>query len=189
VYGLRTVVPVLLLAAVVAGAVAMWSDTLKINAAIETGEVKVKFSDWYCSDQGPDEQLPGFSNSEGKDVASCSVDVEEKDIYSNPIKLKVEIKNTYPGYTANVSILVDNIGTIPVKLFSIFICYERLPVLVSLILPEDTQIDPGMNKTFILRELSRSLGISGGGHPQAAGARVRKDLLKTFLEELSKSLD
>jgi len=87
VYGLRTLVPVLLLAAVVAGAVAMWSDTLKINATIETGEVKVKFSDWYCSDQGPDEQLPGFSDSEGKDVASCSVD-----IYGNPIKLKVEIK-------------------------------------------------------------------------------------------------
>ena len=144
-YGLRTLVPVLLLAAVVAGAVAMWSDTLKINATIETGEVKVKFSDWYCPDQGPDERLPGFSNSEGKDVASCSVDV-----YGNPIKLKVEIKNAYPGYTANVSILVGNIGTIPVKLFSIFICYERLPVLVSLILPEDTQIDPGMNKTFIL---------------------------------------
>ena len=49
--------------------------------------------------------------------------------------------------------------------------------------------EPDVDLNKILRELSRSLGISGGGHPQAAGARVRKDLLKTFLEELSKRLN
>lgn len=49
--------------------------------------------------------------------------------------------------------------------------------------------EPGIDLNKVLRELSRSLGISGGGHPQAAGARVRKDLLKTFFEELNKRLE
>jgi len=63
VYGARTPVPVLVLMAVVAGAVALWSGKPKMNATIEAGEVKVKFLDWYRSDQGPGERLPGFSNS------------------------------------------------------------------------------------------------------------------------------
>ena len=49
--------------------------------------------------------------------------------------------------------------------------------------------EPGVDLNRILRELSRALGISGGGHPQAAGARVRKELLETFLEELDRRLD
>jgi single-stranded-DNA-specific exonuclease len=49
--------------------------------------------------------------------------------------------------------------------------------------------EPGVDLNRILRELSRVLGISGGGHPQAAGARVRKELLETFLGELDRRLD
>jgi len=49
--------------------------------------------------------------------------------------------------------------------------------------------EPGVDLNRILRELSRVLGISGGGHPQAAGARVRRELLETFLEELDRRLD
>lgn|GEM_PF-5336113 len=63
VYGARTLVPVLVLVAVVAGAVALRSDKPKMSATMEAGEVKVKFLDWYRSDQGPGERLPGFSNS------------------------------------------------------------------------------------------------------------------------------
>jgi len=147
----KTVIPVIVALALIASAFAMWSESLGINVTINTGEVKVKFSDWSCSDTGADQQLPGFDNSEGKDVASCSVEPEIYDDDGNPVKLSVVIDNAYPGYTANVSILVDNIGTVPVKLYSINTCYERLPVLVSLLYPEDTQIDPDMNKTFILK--------------------------------------
>lgn len=43
-----------------------------------------------------------------------------------------------------------------------------------------------MNK--ILRKISKKLGISGGGHPSAAGARVRRDEFSVFLEELGAEL-
>jgi RecJ-like exonuclease len=49
--------------------------------------------------------------------------------------------------------------------------------------------EPGVDLNRVLREISRVLGISGGGHPQAAGARVRRELLETFLEELDRRLN
>jgi len=69
----KTIIPIIMVLAIIAGAVAMWYDTLKINATIETGEVKVKFSDWMCSDTGSDPQAEGFHNTEGKDVATCDI--------------------------------------------------------------------------------------------------------------------
>jgi len=44
----------------------------------------------------------------------------------------------------------------------------------------------GVDLNRILRELSRTIGINGGGHPTAAGARVSKSKFMTFIEELSK---
>jgi len=151
VYGLRTLIPVLLLVTVVAGALAMWSDTLKINATIETGEVKVKFSEWYCNDVGADPQYDGFHNVEGKDVASCCVEVEVEDEEGNPIKLLVTLDNTYPGYYVVITFTVDNIGTIPVKLLSYeFSGVNEEALYVWLLVPEDTQIDPGDYGTYEL---------------------------------------
>ena len=40
----------------------------------------------------------------------------------------------------------------------------------------------------ILRKLSKELGIHGGGHPVAAGARMPKSIFQRFLEELSKEV-
>jgi len=40
----------------------------------------------------------------------------------------------------------------------------------------------------ILRRLSKKLGVHGGGHPTAAGARVPKDVFPKFLEELNEEL-
>ncbi len=46
----------------------------------------------------------------------------------------------------------------------------------------------GIDLNAILRKLSKALGINGGGHPQAAGARVDKERFAEFLEELNKEL-
>jgi len=43
----------------------------------------------------------------------------------------------------------------------------------------------GVDLNKLLRELSKRLDIHGGGHPHAAGARVRRDLFKKFLDELN----
>jgi len=142
VYGLRTVVPVLLLVAVVAGAVAMWSDTLKINATIETGEVKVKFSTFECVEE---------PEAEGKDVGSCTVVGEIFDGEEMPVKLKVTVSNAYPSYHVIVYFTVDNVRSIPVKLFSYeFVGVDAEALDVWLVIPEDTQIDPGYSSPYEL---------------------------------------
>ena len=147
----KTIIPIIMVLAIIAGAIAMWSDTLKINATIETGEVKVKFSEWYCSDEGADPQAEGFNNEEGKDVASCDVDVELVDEEGNPIKLMVTLSNAYPGYHVVITFTVDNIGTIPVKLYNYSIKDVNESALnVWLEVPEDTQIDPGDSSEYEL---------------------------------------
>lgn len=45
---------------------------------------------------------------------------------------------------------------------------------------------PEVDLNRVLREVSRELGIHGGGHPVAAGARVKKEQFQEFLDELSK---
>lgn len=131
-------------------ALAMWSEELKINTTVNTGEVDVKWSDWWCSDEGPDPQGEGYDNSEEKDVASCDVSVEIVDEEGDAIKLLVTLNNTYPGYSVDVYLVVDNVGTIPVKLYEYSIEEPEEPLILSLTIPEDTQIDPGYNATYIL---------------------------------------
>jgi hypothetical protein len=131
-------------------ALAMWSETLWINTTVNTGEVDVKWSEWWCSDQGSDPQGEGYDNSEGKDVASCNVDVKIVDDEGDAIKLLVTIDNAYPGYAVDVYLVVDNIGTIPVKLYDYSVGEPEDPIIMSLTIPEDTQIDPGYSSTYIL---------------------------------------
>lgn len=139
----------------IGAALAMWYETLKINAYINTGEVKVKWSAWYCSDTGPDPQAPGFNNTEGKDVGKCYVSVEQwAHDPPDPVKLNITLVNVYPGYAVNITMIVDNIGTVPVKLlsynFTHFDQVDREALAVRLIKPSDTQIEPGGNSTYIL---------------------------------------
>lgn len=138
-----------ILLASLATAYAMWSETLKINVAINTGEVAVEWSDWACSDTGPDPQAPGFNNDEGKDVAQCIIEPEVYDDEGNVIKLNVTIVNAYPGYQPELYFLVDNIGTIPVKLLNYTISDVNTTALdVAFTTPEDTQIHPGGDSTY-----------------------------------------
>ncbi len=153
-YGILAIV---LLVASITAAYAMWSETLKVNVEVSTGEVDVKWSDWSCNDNGADPQAPRFNNSEGKDVASCNVSVERMDDEGNAIKLLVVLNNTYPGYAVDIDLVVDNIGTIPVKLYNYSINGTQSSSLTTnaikavLDIPEDTQIHPGGNSTYTLR--------------------------------------
>ncbi len=132
-------------------ATAMWSETLKVNATVKTGEVDVKWSSWSCSDTGPDPQAPGYHNDEGKNVAKCYVSAEKEDEEGDVIKLNVTIANAYPGYKAVITGVVDNIGTIPVKLYSHSLSGVNTTALdVSLGIPSDTQIEPGSNSTYTI---------------------------------------
>ncbi len=141
------------IATIMVGAFAMWSETLRINTSIQTGTVAVEFSKWACNDRGPDPQSGApFNNSEGKDVAQCYVSAEKYDDDGNVIKLNVTIVNAYPGYHAVVTMAIDNIGTIPVKLYSSNISsYNTSALSVSLTHEgNSTQIHPGNFGTFYL---------------------------------------
>ncbi len=91
-------------------AYAMWSETLRVNVIVNTGEVDIEWSSVECDDTGID---PGYD----KDVASCSVEII--DLEEPAAKIHIEIDNAYPCYTVVITGVVDNVGTIPVKLLGI----------------------------------------------------------------------
>ena len=99
-------------------ALAMWSETLRINATVNTGEVSVEFVSWMQSDEGADPQDEGFHNEEEKDVASTTINVIQAGNHEGAIELLVTIDNAYPGYMVDLSFIIKNTGTIPVKLMS-----------------------------------------------------------------------
>jgi len=129
-----TLVGLILLALGVASA--MWMETIRVNTYVHTGEVKLAWNDWSCSDMGID---PGLD----KDVATCTVEPEEYDEEGNVIKVKITLDNAYPGYAPSITLYASNIGTVPVKLLSHDVSgLNETALEVTLYIPEDTQIDP-----------------------------------------------
>jgi len=134
----------------------MWSSSLHVNTYVHTGEVAVAFDGHNCSDTGADPQggtnLGGtFTNTEGKNVATCSVTPEQTDEAGNVIKLNVTLTNAYPGYEVCVDFNVTNIGTVPVKLLQHnYTTTLSNDLYVNLIVPQDTQIEPGQNSPYTL---------------------------------------
>jgi len=126
----------------IGGSYAMWSETLKVNVTVNTGEVDVKWSNWSVSE-----------SDHGKPwVANTSVSVAEYDNEGDAVTLAVTIDNAYPCYWANISLVVDNIGTIPVKLYDKNISgVNESALYVNLVTPGDTQIDPGESATYTLQ--------------------------------------
>ncbi|MEM1526379.1 MAG: hypothetical protein QW775_07830 [Ignisphaera sp.] len=104
----KSITPILAIVvvlAVVASALAMWYDMLKIAVTVNTGEVDVEFSP------------PTVEEFESKDVATCTAmleNVEEEGPDDNDLDLIIEISNGYPGYKCKVTFDVTNVGTIPV---------------------------------------------------------------------------
>ena len=118
IYGIALLAVVL---AVVGAAYAAWTEQLQIYTKVQTGELDVAFNpnSLSVSDQGADPQAPGYSNPQGYDVASASLQVSAQDDEGDAIKLDFIVSNAYPGYTACAYFNIDNVGTIPAKLASI----------------------------------------------------------------------
>ncbi len=148
-----SLVSLALLLASIGAVAAMWTSTLRVNVAVQTGDVSVAWVKWSCSDKGPDPQIPGskYSNTEGKNVASCIITPEVTDSHGNVLKLNVTIHNAYPGYHVVVYMTVKNIGTIPVKLYTSSLTGGSPgAVTAQLIKPADTQIDAGNTSQYQL---------------------------------------
>ncbi|MET1160481.1 MAG: hypothetical protein ABWW65_05915 [Thermoprotei archaeon] len=125
---------------------------MKLSAIVNIGFGYdcVSFVRWSCSDLGPDPQSPGYSNSEYKDVGSCSIRVLEVDNRGNNIVLSLALTNTYPGYSVKTDIIVRNTGTVPVKLANYTIEPPGLPLDIYLELPSNTYMSPGEESMYSL---------------------------------------
>ncbi|RLE90237.1 MAG: hypothetical protein DRN04_15390 [Thermoprotei archaeon] len=148
-------------------AFAMWSETLRINVTVDTGEVDVIWGKYWSNDtiEKPEVSL---------DVTKVYITEEAYDDEGDLIKLNVTIDNAYPGYKVGIYGMVNNTGSIPVKLLSATLKYNDvetsltlcqwvdldldgdgdLDLNVHLELAEDgedgTQIDPGATDTYEL---------------------------------------
>jgi len=126
-----------LIAIVMGTALAMWFEKLTVDVTVETGSVDI-------SVQAECNEAP---EAEGKNVGSCEAEVDGNSV-------TVTISNAYPGYSADVTITVSNVGSIPVDLLGgvpsvpseyTIPCNQQGagPLYVTLSGPEDdTQIDP-----------------------------------------------
>jgi len=98
-----------MLLVVLGSALAMWYDTLKIQATINTGYVDVEFGKVTATEE---------PEAEGKDVGKCYAslkEIENEGPDDNDLDLNITIENGYPSYNCTVTFEVKNVGTIPVK--------------------------------------------------------------------------
>ena len=107
--GLIPVIAGLMLLVVLGSALAMWYDTLKIQATINTGYVDVEFGELTVTEE---------PEAEDKDVGKCYASltqIENEGPDDNDLDLNITIVNGYPSYNCTVTFEVKNVGTIPVK--------------------------------------------------------------------------
>ena len=108
--GLIPVIAGLMLLVVLGSALAMWYDTLKIQATIKTGKVDVEFGT-----PTPTEEPEAGGKDVGQCLASLAQIENEGPGNKNDADLNITIVNGYPSYNCTVTFEVKNVGTIPVK--------------------------------------------------------------------------
>lgn len=95
---------------------AKWSDSIAVNATVNTGNVDTSIAPGSppVNDTGPDPQYGPGHNEEGKDVASITCEQG-----SDAKHITVTIANAYPYYQPGFTFVVKSNGTVPVKIESI----------------------------------------------------------------------
>jgi len=98
-----------------------WQQNLYIGSSVSTGTVTVGFTKLSCTDGHYDNNgIYHIGEVGGKDVGKVTAD------YTDPITdpgtgksgyrgIIVNITNAYPCYVVNLTALVQNLGTVPVK--------------------------------------------------------------------------
>ncbi|GEM_PF-3782091 len=110
-----TLILVLVLGALGAG-YAAWYDEVKAEGTVNTGNIDVQFVEWeWCIDQD-------------KDVATCDVEISE-----DGKTLTITISDYYPCAGGVVAFVIENKGSIPVKVSSLPKFSGEYPLKVDLI--------------------------------------------------------
>lgn len=107
-------------------------------------------------------------------------------------QLRIWVKHNLVKYSKKISYVLNPPGSVG-RAANYARIYGESPVGIAIeerkeIYVMSLRAMRGVDLNKILRELSRQLGINGGGHPQAAGARMRKEVFDDFLEKLDKMI-
>lgn len=139
-------------------ALAMWSETLRVNSAISTGEVDWRFVpgtvvyldacgltpgygfyggyDWNASYL----PLPGAEQL-GKDVGCTMVILVDSDSDGDMDTMNVTLRNVYPYYYTHIAFKVHNDGTIPIKIWRVIIKGQEFYELNEQELQQGVELD------------------------------------------------
>lgn len=115
---------------IMASALAMWNETLRVNVSVSMGDVdwkfqKVEWLDACDSTSGKDWNVIPPSNEPkqvDKDVGCTSVSISE-----DGHTLDITLSNVYPWYYTEVKASIVNTGTIPIKVSKLTIDGEEYP--------------------------------------------------------------
>lgn len=105
------VVLLLLALATVGVGYGLWSETLRINGTVYTGEVDARWTRAGCFEFYPWPDGTNFGEAEGKDVGSWDIGIDPQ----NDKVLRFAIQNGYPSYAVDCQVHFAAEGTIPLK--------------------------------------------------------------------------
>ncbi|RLG80094.1 MAG: hypothetical protein DRO13_04560 [Thermoprotei archaeon] len=144
--------------AVMLSAFAMWSDVLRINSDVRTGELDFEImsgtiiyldacglqagdgvsggNDWNASNL----PLPGAVQLD-KDVGCTDIELVDSDGDGDYDAMEVTLRNVYPWYYTHIAFKVHNDGTIPLKIWRMIIDNTEYYELNEQELQEGVEID------------------------------------------------
>ena len=128
----------LLVAVLGAAVMAMWSETLRINVTVKTGELDWEFVNGSVTYKDACGLQPGYGDYGGndwnasrlpepaaeqldKDVGCTIATLVDTDGDGDYDALNVTLNNTYPWYYTHIAFKVHNDGTIPLKIWRVVI--------------------------------------------------------------------
>jgi len=196
----------LMVALMLAGfAYAHWSETLYLDATVNTGDLNVKFSSCSTNDCG-DSNDPGLSNvvtttdtadgysdtyaasgtytRYGKNVATTTCEIiDNYNGGEKANKLKITIENAYPSYAPEIIIVVDNVGDIPVKMTDLTITNAECDKV-----PNPQQTDPGkkLDEDFGMELIAWEVTLNG--EHQYGSSKGHYDNLPFTVDEVDEGM-
>jgi len=127
-----TIIPIfLMLLSVFSVAFAMWSETLKVNTTVDTGELDWEIMEGTLTqkdtcDFPANDYNASFLPQPGaqqldKNVGCTDLELIDSDNDGDYDTLKITMQNVYPWYYEHIAFKVHNDGTIPLKIWRVII--------------------------------------------------------------------
>ncbi len=131
------IISVLLIGLISIG-IAMWSDTLKTNTYVSTGEVSIEFVNgsviyldacglqpgygYYCGNDWNATRYPdSYSSQIDKDVGCTAVNLTDTDGDGDSDTMTITLNNVYPWYYTHIAFKIHNNGKIPIKIWKVIL--------------------------------------------------------------------